>query len=149
MPAEDKTGGEIPDGGVLPKENTTTGVELDQFFNTFDKPTRRAIQGFYRGNYRNYVGRGKQANEGWKYLNPSLSGSATLFKELSKDAPVLENFLVNSSRFVTALADRQEELGPLVSNLNRTTRALATEKAALAEAIERFPTSCARRTRPT
>jgi phospholipid/cholesterol/gamma-HCH transport system substrate-binding protein len=139
MPPEDQAGKEIPDGGTIRADRTTTGVEIDQFFNMFDRPTRRAIQGFYRGNYENYKGRGIQANRGWRYLNPSLSGSAALFEELSKDTPVLENFLVNSSRFVTALAERQEELGPLVSNLNRTTRALANEKQALAEAIERFP----------
>jgi phospholipid/cholesterol/gamma-HCH transport system substrate-binding protein len=139
MPPEDKAGDEIPDGGIIPADKTTTGVEIDQFFNTFDKPTREAIQGFYRGNYANYKGRGIEANKGWKYLNPSLAGSTALFEELNKDAPVLENFLVNSSRFVTALSERQEELSPLVSNLNKTTRALANEKEALAEVIERFP----------
>jgi phospholipid/cholesterol/gamma-HCH transport system substrate-binding protein len=139
LPSEDKAGREIPDGGTIKADKTTTGVEIDQFFNTFDRDTRKALQGFYRGNYANYKGRGQQANRGWRYLNPSLSGSAALFNELSKDAPVLENFLVNSSRFVTALSERQEELGPLVSNLNRTTRALANEKVALAEVIERFP----------
>ena len=139
MPPEDKAGREIKDGGTIHSDRTTTGVEIDQFFSTFDKPTRTALQGFYRGNYANYRGRGIQANRGWKYLNPSLAGSAALFEELSKDAPVLENFLVNSSRFVTALAERKEELSPLVSNLNRTTRALANEKQALAEAIGRFP----------
>jgi phospholipid/cholesterol/gamma-HCH transport system substrate-binding protein len=139
MPPEDKAGDDIPDGGTITAANTTTGVEIDQFFNTFDKPTRVALQGFYRGNYANYKGRGIQANKGWRYLNPSLAGSKTLFEELNKDTPVLENFLVNSSRFVTALADRQEELGPLVSNLNQTTRALANEKEALAEVLERFP----------
>ena len=139
LPPEDKAGDEIPDGGTIRSTDTTTGVEIDQFFNTFDKPTREAIQGFYRGNYANYKGRAIEANRGWKYLNPSLSGSAALFEELSKDEPVLQNFLVNSSRFVTALADRKEELTPLVSNLNRTTRALANEKVALAEVIERFP----------
>jgi phospholipid/cholesterol/gamma-HCH transport system substrate-binding protein len=139
LPSEDEAGDEIPDGGTIHADKTTTGVEIDQFFNTFDKPTREAIQGFYRGNYANYKGRAIEANRGWKYLNPSLSGSAALFEELSKDEPVLQNFLVNSSRFVTALADRREELSPLVSNLNRTTRALANEKVALAEVIERFP----------
>ena len=139
LPSEDQAGDEIPDGGTIRSDQTTTGVEIDQFFNTFDKPTREAVQGFYRGNYANYKGRGIQANKGWRYLNPSLSGSAALFEELSKDEPVLKNFLVNSSRFVTALSDRQEELTPLVSNLNRTTRALANEKEALAEVIERFP----------
>jgi phospholipid/cholesterol/gamma-HCH transport system substrate-binding protein len=139
MPPEDKAGDEIEDGGTITSDKTTTGVEIDQFFNTFDKPTREALQGFYRGNYANYKGRGVQANRGFRYLNPSLSGSKTLFDELSKDAPVLENFLVNSSRFVTALSERSEELGPLVSNLNQTTRALANEKVALAEVLERFP----------
>jgi phospholipid/cholesterol/gamma-HCH transport system substrate-binding protein len=139
LPPEDQAGDEIPDGGTIGSDKTTTGVEIDQFFNTFDRPTRRALQGFYRGNYANYKGRGVEANRGWKYLNPSLAGSASLFRELSKDTPVLENFLVNSSRFVTALSERQEELSPLVSNLNKTTRALRLEKEALAEAIERFP----------
>ena len=139
LPSEDKAGDDIPDGGLIGKEATTTGVELDQFFNTFDRPTRRALRGFYRGNYGAYAGRGEQANRGWRYLNPSLSGSTALFEELGRDTPVLENFLVNSSRFVTALADRRQELTPLVSNLNRTTRALANEKVALAEVIQRFP----------
>ncbi|HEX8066812.1 MAG TPA: MlaD family protein [Thermoleophilaceae bacterium] len=139
LPSEDKAGRDIPDGGLIPKEETTTGVELDQFFNTFDRPTRRALRGFYRGNYGAYRGRGVEANRGWRYLNPSLSGSAALFRELRHDDPVLENFLVSSSRFVTALSERREHLTPLVSNLNRTTRALASEKAALAEVIERFP----------
>jgi phospholipid/cholesterol/gamma-HCH transport system substrate-binding protein len=139
LPSEDQAGKDIPDGGTIHADKTTTGVEIDQFFNTFDKDTRKALQGFYRGNYANYKGRGIQANRGWRYLNPSLSGSTALFEELSKDTPVLENFLVNSSRFVTALADRREELTPLVSNLNATTRALANEKEALAEVVERFP----------
>jgi phospholipid/cholesterol/gamma-HCH transport system substrate-binding protein len=139
LPSEDQAGRDIPDGGVIDKNHTTTGVELDQFFNTFDRPTRRALRGFYRGNYGNYAGRGEEANRGWRYLNPSLSGSTALLRELGRDEPVLENFLVSSSRFVTALADRRETLGPLVSNLNRTTRALADEKEALAEVIERFP----------
>ena len=139
LPSEDKAGKEIPDGGMIRSDQTTTGVEIDQFFSTFDRPTRKAIQGFYRGNYGNYRGRGEEANRGWRYLNPSLSGSAALFRELSKDEPVLESFLVNSSRFVTALSERREQLAPLVSNLNRTTRALAQEKEALAEAIGLFP----------
>jgi phospholipid/cholesterol/gamma-HCH transport system substrate-binding protein len=139
LPSENQAGKDIPDGGFIRDGDVTTGVELDQFFQLFDKPTRRALQGFYRGNYAIYRGRGEEANRGWKYLNPSLAGSTALFHELSKDVPVLENFLVSSSRFVTALADRREHLTPLVGNLNKTLRALALEKVALAEVIQRFP----------
>jgi phospholipid/cholesterol/gamma-HCH transport system substrate-binding protein len=52
---------------------------------------------------------------------------------------VLERFLVDSSRFVTALASRRDDLAALIGNLNSTTRALGDEKTALAEAIQRFP----------
>ena len=52
---------------------------------------------------------------------------------------MLERFLTDSSRFVTALSERRDDLSALIGNLNQTTRALGTEKAALAEAIERLP----------
>jgi phospholipid/cholesterol/gamma-HCH transport system substrate-binding protein len=139
LPSAREAGDKIPDGGVLEADETTTSVDLDQLFNTLDPPTRRSLQRFYRGSNRQYAGRGDEANRGWAYLSPSLSASTRLFRELSHDPPVLERFLVDSSRFVTALADRRDDLAPLIENLNRTTRALGSEKEALAEAVDRFP----------
>jgi phospholipid/cholesterol/gamma-HCH transport system substrate-binding protein len=139
MPAENVKGDEIDDGGLIKSTDTVTGVELDQFFSIFDRRTRRSLGNFYRGNYLQYYGRGKDANRGWAYLNPQLSAASRLFRELSYDSPVLERFLVDTSRFVTALADRREDLAPLIENLNRTTRALGNQRSALAELIERFP----------
>jgi phospholipid/cholesterol/gamma-HCH transport system substrate-binding protein len=139
LPSEKDAGDVIPDGGRLETSETTTGVELDQLFYTLNRRTRIALRGFYEGNYRLYAGRGEQANRGWIYLNPNLAGSTALFRELTRDRPVLERFLVNSSRFVTNLAARRDDLAALVGNLNRTTRALGSEKEALAELISRFP----------
>jgi phospholipid/cholesterol/gamma-HCH transport system substrate-binding protein len=139
LPSEREAGEDIPDGGVIPTDRTTANVEFDQLFNIFDKPTRRALRGFYKGNFRAYSGRGEQANRGLLYLNPNLAASSRLFEELSREPPVLKRFLVDSSRLVTALAARRDDLASLVGNLNQTTRALADEKEALAEAIGRFP----------
>jgi phospholipid/cholesterol/gamma-HCH transport system substrate-binding protein len=139
LPAEQDAGDEIDDGGVIDVDRTTTNVDIDQFFSIFDPRTRRAIQDFYEGGSRQYAGRGEQANRGLMYLNPQLAASSRLFEDLSKDPPVLERFLVDSSRFVTALADRRDDLAALIGNLNSTTRALGSEKTALAEAIERLP----------
>jgi len=139
MPAEPEAGGEIPDGGLIDVSDTTTQVDLDQFFNIFDKPTRRSLQNFYKGGQRQYAGRGEQANAGLKYLSPQLAASTRLFEELRHEPQVLERFLVDSSRFVTALADRREDLSALIGNLNSTTRALGSEKEALAEAVGRLP----------
>jgi phospholipid/cholesterol/gamma-HCH transport system substrate-binding protein len=40
---------------------------------------------------------------------------------------------------VTSLSERRDDLAALIGNLNSTTRALGDEKAALAEAVARFP----------
>lgn len=139
LPPENEAGGPIPDGGVIDADSTTTNVDIDQFFSIFDPPTRRAIQDFYKGGSRQYAGRGRQANRGLLYLNPQLAASSRLFEELRHDPPVLERFLVDTSRFVTALSERRDDLAALIGNLNSTTRALGSEKQALAEAIGFLP----------
>ena len=132
-------GGEIEDGGVIGTDHTTTAVDLDELFNTLDPKTRKALQGFFKGSANQFRGKGRQARSGFRYLNPALATSSRLFGELTRDQPVLERFLVDSSRLVTALADRRDDLAALIGNLNDTTRSLGSEKAALAESIGRLP----------
>ena len=139
LPSEDDAGRGIPDGGLIDKDHTTTGVELDQFFNIFDKQTRKGLRGFYKGGFRQYEARGEQANRGLRYLSPSLDQSTRLFEELSHDPPVLEKFLVNSSQFVTALSERRDDVAELIANLNQTTRAIGSQKRELAQVVELFP----------
>ena len=139
LPPEKDAGGEIRDGGLIGTDKTTTNVDIDQFFNLLDKRTRRAIRRFYAGGSRQYAGRGRQANRGYKYLSPQLAASTRLFKELRFDDQALERFLVDSERFVTALSERDDDLTNLISNANSTTRALGDQKAALAELIQRLP----------
>ena len=139
LPAEPEAGNRIRDGGRIGIDMTTTNVDLDQFFNIFDRPTRKALQDFYKGGQRQYAGRAEAANRGLRYLSPQLAASSRLFRELRHDPPVLERFLVDSSRFVTALSSRRDDLSALIANLNATTRGLGTEEAALSEAVQRFP----------
>jgi phospholipid/cholesterol/gamma-HCH transport system substrate-binding protein len=139
LPGANETGQAIPDGGLIDSDHTTTGVELDQLFNMFDKETRKGVRGFYKGGYRAYAGRGEAANRGLRYLSPSLEASSRLFEELSYDPPVLERFLVGSSKFVTDLSERRDDVSALIANLNQTMRALGGQKRELAEAIDRFP----------
>ncbi|MBA3585936.1 MAG: MCE family protein [Gemmatimonadetes bacterium] len=130
---------EIADNGEIGIDSTETAVDLDQLFNTLDKPTRKSLQRFLKGSARQYAGREEQANAGLYYLNPALSTSSRLFTELNRDQPTLERFLVDSSQLVGTLAERREDLTGLITNLNTTTRALGDEKVALASVIERLP----------
>src|SRR3954454_8896353 len=130
--------GAISDGGRIGVDRTTTAVDLDELFNTLDKPTRKSLQGFFKNQARQFHARGKQASVDFQYLNPALATSSRLFSELSRDTPVLERFLVDSSRLVTTIADRRDDLAALIGNLNTTTRALGDQKVALAESIGRL-----------
>jgi phospholipid/cholesterol/gamma-HCH transport system substrate-binding protein len=129
----------IPDGGIIAQADTSAAVDLDELFDTLDTPTRRSLQDFIKGNAEQFVGVEKQANEGLRYLPAALSTSSRLFRQVSRDTPALQHFLVDSARLVTDLAERRDALAALIGNLNTTTRALGDQRVALAEAIDRLP----------
>ena len=129
----------VASGGTIAQTATTSAVDLDQLFDTFDEDTRKALTGVIRGSAKQYEGAGEDFGEGLMYLNPSLSASSRLFRELNRDTPLLERFVVSSSKLVTDIADRRDDLASLVDNLATTTTALGDEQAALAESIQRLP----------
>jgi phospholipid/cholesterol/gamma-HCH transport system substrate-binding protein len=130
---------DIPDGGKIGEQDTTTAVDLDELFNTFDEPTRKSLSTLLQGLARQHDGRGEQMNAAFAYLNPALSSSSRLFRELNRDTPLLERFIASSSELVTDLADRREDLSGLVDNLATTTTAIGTQQQALASAIGQLP----------
>jgi phospholipid/cholesterol/gamma-HCH transport system substrate-binding protein len=129
----------IPEGGTLDQESTTTAVDLDEIFNTLDEPTRKDLQNVIQGSAAQHKKRGAQMNEGLLYLNPSLSSSSRMFRELNADSKLLERFVVASSQLVTDLADRRDDLAGLVDNLATTTNAIGSEQEAVAESVGRLP----------
>lgn len=139
LPEGNKAQATIPSGGAIGIDETVTQVELDEVFNLLDPVARVAVQQFFRGQARQYRGRGKAANAGFKYLSPALSTSSELFDELDRDSPLLARFLQDSDRFNSALASRDDELTNLIKNLNVTTRALGDQRIPLMEALSRFP----------
>jgi phospholipid/cholesterol/gamma-HCH transport system substrate-binding protein len=129
----------IESGGRIGPESTETAVELDQIFNLFDPVARVAVQDFFEGSDKMIRGKGQELQRGIKYLNPALSTSRRLFRELSKDERLLARFLIDSGRLTSTLSERRTELTGLVRNLNGTFNALASQKGALTESIDRLP----------
>lgn len=132
-------GAEIADGAVLRTDETTTAVDLDQLFDTFDADTRKGLQRVVQGFGTSNEGRSREINRGFLYLNPSLAASSRLFSELNRDTPFLRRFVVDSSRLVTDLADRRDDLAGLVDRLAVTTRAIGSRKTELRDAIGQLP----------
>jgi len=132
-------GAKIPDGGVLGTDSTTSAVDLDQLFNTFDPKTRNALGKVIRGFGRSYSGTSQEANAGWQYLNPSLAAQSRLLRELNRDTGLFDRFIVNSSKLVTDAAERRSDLAGLVDHLATTTQAIAKRKPQLGDALVRLP----------
>ncbi len=135
---------EIDDGATLPVGSTTDVVDLDQVFNTLDPAARKDLQGVIQGFAAQYQGKGAQAAKSAEYFNPFLSTSRRLVNQLTEDEGALTEFIVNSSRAVTAVAEKRDDLASLVGNTNATAGAIAAEDAALSRALAVLPTTLRR-----
>jgi phospholipid/cholesterol/gamma-HCH transport system substrate-binding protein len=129
----------IPDGGLIPLEDTTTVVDIDHLFSLFDEKTRKGLRNVVRGFGASYEGQAAKANEGWKYLNPSLVASRRLFEELSYDRKALESFVVDNAKLVSDIGERRDDVVKLVDRLATTLNAIAVEKGSLQTAVGVLP----------
>jgi phospholipid/cholesterol/gamma-HCH transport system substrate-binding protein len=133
------TNAPLPENATIGTHSTTSTVDLDQLFNTFDPPTRAALSGVVRGFGRQYKGHSDEANKGFLYLNPSLAASSRLFRELNRDTPLLERFVVANSKLVTDLAAKRDDIAGLIRNFDRTFGAIGRQRESLARALELLP----------
>ena len=60
----DRKDGNLDDGARLDVDVTSTAVDLDELFNTLDPPTRKALQGFFKGQARQFRGAGARRQRG-------------------------------------------------------------------------------------
>ena len=135
---------ELDDGATLPAGSTTDVVDLDAVFNMLDPEARKDLQGVIQGFATQYDGKGKQAGASAEYFNPFLSTSRQLVNQLTQDETALTDFLVNSSRAVTAVAERRDDLAALVGNTDTTAAAIARENVAFEESLELLPVTLRR-----
>lgn len=139
LPAEDRAGADIPDGGAVAAEQTASAVDLDQLFDTFDPDARRALQRVVQGLGAAYAGEGERINRGWAYVEPSLASASRLFEELTYDSGVLDRFVTASAKLVTDAAARRDDLAGLVDDLADTVQAVGSQRDGLDEALHRLP----------
>ncbi len=132
-------GPELPADSTIGGEDTTAPVDIDQLFNIFRPRERRALQKFIQGNATVYAGKGELANEAYEFLNPALSTSETLFREISSDSVALERFLVSGSQVFGALADRRTDLSALIANANQTLQAISNRNEDLDRSLVALP----------
>ena len=130
---------ELPEGATLAADVTTAPVDLDQLFNTFDKPTRTALQDFIEGQATVYTGNSAAARRTYKYFAPSLQAGERLLSELNYDQAALTRFLVSGGNVFNAVAERRDDLAALTQNANEALGAIASQNQAFDQALAALP----------
>jgi phospholipid/cholesterol/gamma-HCH transport system substrate-binding protein len=129
----------ISSGGEISQADTTSEVDLDQLFNTLNKPTVQHLQEVIKGFARSYDGVGAQANRGFYYLNPFLSTSRRVFEELNSDQANLDSLVVDAAGLTSTLDQKSPEISSLVANLNGMLGTIGSEQSSLASAVHQLP----------
>ncbi len=130
---------ELPDGATLAADDTTSPVDLDQLFNTFDERTRASLQDFIRGQATVYTGNSAAARRTYKYFAPSLQAGERLLSDLNYDQQALTRFLVEGGRVFGAVAERRDDLAALTQNANEALGAVAAENTSFDQALSALP----------
>jgi phospholipid/cholesterol/gamma-HCH transport system substrate-binding protein len=129
----------IPSGGSIAQIDTTSEVDLDQLFNTLNKPTVNHLKEVIRGFARAYDGVGPQANQGFHYFNPFLSTSRRVFQELNSDQANLSSLVVDAASLTSAVDERSPQLSSLIANLNGMLGTIGAQQRSLASAVSQLP----------
>jgi len=131
---------ELEDGSTLDESQTTSAVELDQFFDIFDKSTRKGTSNVIQGVASIYAGdAAKGGNKTFKYTGTAFSSTQRLFAELADQDTRLGDFVKNTSGLVTTLASEKDTLTDLVSNSNTALGAIADQNQSLSLALQELP----------
>ena len=130
--------GELDDGSTIPVTQTTTSVTLPQILAVLNADTRSDLQTLLR-EYSTALGDGgaQALNRALPALAPAyrlgaITNEALLGEQPTKD---LRRILRYQTRVANALAGNPEALSDLVTDLNTTAGAVASQDTALAESV--------------
>jgi phospholipid/cholesterol/gamma-HCH transport system substrate-binding protein len=124
---------------VIPTTKTTSPVDIDQLFDTFNPRTRKGLSDFIQGFAAVYGGDPQEANSAYKYLAPGIQSTTRLLQELTRDQQTFSDFLASGSKVLGAIAERRDDLASLTSNANQALGAIADQNTAFDESLVALP----------
>ncbi|HUE27868.1 MAG TPA: MlaD family protein [Solirubrobacteraceae bacterium] len=129
----------IPDGGLIPQQDTRSFVSLDQVFDALNPLTRAGLANYIQGSAASIQGKAIQANRTLLYFAPALQSTSDVTAQLSQNEPTFDALLVQGAQAMQLLASRSQQLTQLVANGNTATGAIASQSQALGRALALFP----------
>ena len=130
----------IPDGGEIPAEDGRAEVDLDAVLNTLGPNAQKDLHELVQAGSGMITPEAeRQANDGLRALNPALSQSAATAREVVRDQPAFERFILESANVVSTVASRPADLDQVVGNVSGSLDALANRSRELDRALVKLP----------
>jgi virulence factor Mce-like protein len=123
----------LRDGATIPVTQTATPVQLDQVLDTLNRSTRGQLKIAVGAYGKALSGGGAQGlHDSFPYWDGAFKGVAQTAQAIQGAQPGdLRRFIRTAGQVSAALASRDQELGDLVTQFERTTGALAAEQSAV------------------
>jgi virulence factor Mce-like protein len=128
----------LGDGAVIPERQTTTPVELDQLYDTFDGPTRSDLRGVIAGTDKAAAGQSRQIGAGIGATAAALTATGGLLSDLNQVQPQLSALLSEGARATATLASRQPQIEDLINVASQTFTQFGTRTQAIRSALHQF-----------
>jgi phospholipid/cholesterol/gamma-HCH transport system substrate-binding protein len=129
----------LADDALLPEADTTTPVEFDQIYNTFDARTRASLGGTIAGAANTLNGHGRDLARDLELGAPGTQRTANMLGDLGLDPVALSTLVTAGAQTVGALRASDPQLQGLVSHAADTFSVFADNAAALQASIDRLP----------
>ncbi|MFL5829683.1 MAG: MlaD family protein [Solirubrobacteraceae bacterium] len=133
----------IPDGGTLPTSQTSVPVQFEDIFQTFNAPTRDAIQANLIGLSASLAGRGSALNDTLASLPALLSHLEPVARYLSDPRTELTRFIGSLAAFTGTVAPVAQVASRLFTDMATTFAALSRDPNALEASIAESPPTLA------
>ena len=128
------------DGGRLPDGQVAKTVELDEIFQTYDPTTRQAIKLWQQELGRGVRGRGESLNNAVGQLPEFTDSTSDLLEVLYRQEDAVRGLFRDTGEVYEALTQDEGKLTSLIRNSHGLFSQTASEREALAEAFQIFPT---------
>jgi ABC-type transport system involved in resistance to organic solvents, periplasmic component len=126
---------EIPSGTVL-ESVMPKPTELDQILNKLDAPTRADLASFVRRLDSTLDGSEADINATLRSAGPALGSLGSVLEALGTDGPAIKALVTRLNGMLTTLADREQNVRTVVSELSRMSSATVQRRTELADTLK-------------
>ncbi len=139
----ERSSGDLPDGGLLPRDQVLTTVQLDEITRALDPQTRDDLSRLLRGLADATEGHAGDLNDALGNLGPFSEDTTELLTVLDEQHGALRRVVRDTGRVLGALGRRQGELSGLVTAGDRVLSTTSARNRELADAVRILPTTLA------